>query len=127
VGVQEVRFEFSGTVPAGEYIFFYGKGSANYELGAGFFVHKRIISAIKRVQFVNDRMPYIILRGRWFHISVLKVYAPREDKIDDVKESFYMELERMFDKFHKYDMKILLGDFNAEVGREDIFKSDNWE
>ena len=28
----------------------------------------------------------------------------------------------MFDHFPKYQMKILLGDFNAEVGRENIFK-----
>jgi hypothetical protein len=28
----------------------------------------------------------------------------------------------VFDKFPKYHMKILLGDFNAKVGREDIFK-----
>jgi hypothetical protein len=28
----------------------------------------------------------------------------------------------VFDKFFKYHMKILLGDFNAKVGREDIFK-----
>jgi hypothetical protein len=28
----------------------------------------------------------------------------------------------VFDKFQKYHMKILLGDFNAKVGREDIFK-----
>jgi hypothetical protein len=27
-----------------------------------------------------------------------------------------------FDKFHKYYMKILLRDFKAKVGREDIFK-----
>jgi hypothetical protein len=27
VGVQEVRWEGSGTAPAGEYIFFYGKGN----------------------------------------------------------------------------------------------------
>jgi hypothetical protein len=39
-----------------------------------------------------------------------------------VKGSFYDELERVFDKFPKYHMKILLGDFDAEVGREDIFK-----
>jgi hypothetical protein len=32
------------------------------------------------------------------------------------------ELEQVFDKFPKYYMKILLGDFNAKVGREDIFK-----
>jgi hypothetical protein len=29
---------------------------------------------------------------------------------------------RMFDKFPKYHMEMLLGDFNAKVGREDIFK-----
>jgi hypothetical protein len=28
----------------------------------------------------------------------------------------------VFDKFPKYHMKILLGDFNAKVGREEIFK-----
>jgi hypothetical protein len=28
----------------------------------------------------------------------------------------------MFGKFPKYHMKILLGDFSAKVGREDIFK-----
>jgi hypothetical protein len=37
-----------------------------------------------------------------------------------VKDSFYKELEHVFDKFPKYHVKILLGDFNAEVGREDI-------
>jgi hypothetical protein len=39
-----------------------------------------------------------------------------------VKDSFCKELERVFDKFPKYRMKILLGDFNAKIGRKDIFK-----
>jgi hypothetical protein len=50
-------------------------------------VHKRIISAVKRVEFVSDRMSYIILRFRWCHIIVLNVHAPTEDKTDDVKDS----------------------------------------
>jgi exonuclease III len=65
VGVQEVRWEGGGTEPAGEYTFSYGKGNENRELGTGFSVHKRIISSVKRVEFVSDRMSYIILRGRW--------------------------------------------------------------
>jgi hypothetical protein len=45
-----------------------------------------------------------------------------EDKIDDVKDSFYKELDCVFDKFCKYHMEILLGDFNTKIGRDDIFK-----
>jgi hypothetical protein len=83
-------------------------------------VHKKIISAVKRVEFVSDRMSYIIIRGRWCHIIVLNVHAPTEDKTDDVKDSFYEELESVFDKFPKYHLKILLRHFNAQIGREDL-------
>jgi exonuclease III len=83
----------------------------------------RIISAVKRIKLVSDRRSYIIIRGRWCDIIVLNVYVPSEDKIDDMKDGFYGELERAFDKFPKYHKKILLGDFNAKVGTEDIFKT----
>jgi hypothetical protein len=91
VGVQEVRWDRGRTEPAGEYTFFYGKGNEKHELGTGFFVHGRIVSAVRRVEFISDRMSHIILRGRWCDIIVLNVHAPTEDKIDDVKDSFYDE------------------------------------
>jgi hypothetical protein len=65
----------------------------------------KIISAVKRVEFVSDNMSYIILRGRWCHIIVLNVHAPTEDKTDDVKGSFCEELECVFDELAKYHMK----------------------
>jgi hypothetical protein len=74
------------------------------------------------MEFISDRMSYILLRGRWCNIIVLNVHAPCQDKGDDVKDSFYEELGRVFDQFPRYDMKRLLGDFNAKVGRENIFK-----
>jgi exonuclease III len=80
------------------------------------------MSAVKRVEFVSYRMSYLILRGHWFHVTVLNIHAQSEDKVDDVKDSFNEELEHMFDKFSKYHAIILLGDFNVKVDREDTFK-----
>jgi len=57
-------------------------------LGTGFIVHCRIVSAVKRVEFVSDE-----------------------------------ELEQVLDHFPKYHIKILVGDFNAKVDRQNILKS----
>jgi exonuclease III len=63
-------------------------------------------------------MSYIILRSRC-DIIVPNVHAPTENKTDDIMDRFYEELEHVFDKHH---LKILFGDFNTKVDREDIFK-----
>jgi hypothetical protein len=76
-------------------------GNEDHELGTGFFVHMRIISAVMMVEFVSD-------------------------KIDDVKDSLYEELECIFDNIPKYHKKMLSGDFSAKIGREDIFKPTVW-
>jgi exonuclease III len=67
-------------------------------------------------------MSYLKLRGRWCDIIVLNVHNLTEDKINDMKGSFYEELEHVFDKIPEYHTKILLGDVNTKIVREDIFK-----
>jgi hypothetical protein len=65
VWVQQVKWYKGGTEPVSSYTFFYGNGNEDHELGTGVFVHKRIIPAVKRVEFFSDRMSYVILSGNW--------------------------------------------------------------
>jgi hypothetical protein len=52
-------------------------------------------------------MPHITLIHSRCNIIVLNVHAPTEDKIDNMKDSFYEELECEFNIFPKYHKKIL--------------------
>jgi len=80
-----------------------------------------MVLSVMRVEFVSDRMSYTVLRGHWCNIIVLNVHAPSQEKSDD-SVTDYEELQQVLDHFPKYHMKILLGDFNAKLGSEDIFK-----
>jgi len=71
-----------------------------------FFVHHRIVSAVKRVEYVSDRVSYIVLRGHWCNIIILNANAPSEEKSDDSKDSLYFELEQVFYHFPKYHTKL---------------------
>jgi hypothetical protein len=63
-GVQKVRWENGGTEREEDYTFFYGQGNGDHQFETGFFVHKRIVSAVMRLEFIIDTMSYIILRRR---------------------------------------------------------------
>jgi hypothetical protein len=76
----EVRWFESPSQLADDYMLFNGNGNTNRHLGTSIFVHKGIISAVKRVDFISDRMSFIKLRGHRCDIIVLNMYTSTEDK-----------------------------------------------
>jgi len=51
-------------------------------------VHRRIVSAVKRVEFVSDRVACIVLRGGWCNFIVVNVHGPSEEESDEQKTVF---------------------------------------
>ncbi|PSN55555.1 hypothetical protein C0J52_12130 [Blattella germanica] len=121
VALQEVRWPGEGSQESEKFTLYYG-GATKPEFGTGFLVRRSILSAIRDIKFVSGRISYIILKGKRHDFIIVNVYGPTEASDDTIKDEFYEELECVFDRLSRYHMKIVLGDFNAKVGREDIFR-----
>ena len=69
-------------------------------------------------QPVNER----IIRARFYSgfikTTVIQIYAPTENSSDEEKDTFYDQLQSVYDKTPKHDVKIIMGDFNAKVGMD---------
>lgn len=62
---------------------------------------------------MNERICTIRLKAKFSSISYVSFHAPTEDKDDSIKDSFYEELENVFDLIPSYDVKLFIGDANA--------------
>jgi hypothetical protein len=81
---------------------------------------------VQRVEYVRGRIVYIVLEGGWCGIIIWNLQAPSEDKSDNSKDSFYDELEQVFDYIPKYCMQICY-EILVKLWREKMFQTDNWE
>jgi len=108
--VQGVRWDTRGTVRDWITVFYMEKETKiiNWEQD---FLHHRMASAVKRVEFVSDRVLYIVLRGLRCYIIVLNEHVPSEKKSDDSKDSFYDELEQVFYQ----SLKILIQNWGDRI------------
>lgn len=64
----------------------------------------------------------LLVKNRFFNLSI-NAHAPIEDKDEGIKDYFYETIERVYDRGPKNDVRILIGNFNAQIGREQIY----WE
>lgn len=96
---------------------FNGKSEKGHKLGTGFAVHESIIHTVKNFKDINPRISTITLTTNDLDVVIINVHAPTEKKGDDEKEEFYATMEDVHDS-SAGSIKIIVGDFNAKVGRE---------
>ena len=93
-------------------------GSMKSTLGTGFVVSKEYKGSIMESKPINERICTLRIRARLFNVTLICVHAPKEETGEEVKDRFYEELENVCDGAAGHDVKIILGDMNAKIGRE---------
>jgi len=56
------------------------------------------------------------------NLILISGYAPTDDKKQDEKETFYEDLNTIFQSTPKSQLKIIRGNFNAKIGKEEIYR-----
>jgi len=66
------------------------------------------------------------LEAKWFSCPLINIHAQTNEKMKEIKEKFYTLLEQNINQMANSDIKIILGDFDAKVGKEDI-QTHHWQ
>jgi len=53
---------------------------------------------------------------------MINVHAPHNESSETDEDDYYELLAKTYDELPAYDIKVVLGDFNAKVGKEEMFK-----
>lgn len=121
IALQEVRWPTSGFIEQRSHSLFHTEAKGGV-FGNGFLISKKLRNQIIDFKPVSETICKLRLRAKFYNISIVNVHAPTEGKDESIKAAFYNKLEKIIDELPKYDMKIILGDFNAKIGKEKIYQ-----
>ena len=120
--LQEIRWPGKGETRIAGFTYFYSGHDTARELGTGFAVRDELLPSVLDFQPVNHRLCTLRTKGRWFNYSWVCVHAPTEESAEAEKDDFYDTLDMVCSRLPKHDVKVLLGDWNAKLGKEDLFR-----
>jgi exonuclease III len=103
-------------------IFYNGRKDERHENGVRFIVNDDTLPQVKGFTAVNDRLCYIRIAGPIFDVIIINAYVPTEEKEEYLKNEFYDDLEKIIDTTTNSCIKILIGDFNAKIWKEDMYR-----
>lgn len=84
----------------------------------GIFDKKKLEESTCGFEFKSNRLAIIRCKLGKGEIAIINVHAPTEGSPAIVKDNFYEEVELAIQSVKNCICKIIIGDFNAKVGRE---------
>ena len=123
LGISELKWTGIGEFNSDDhYVYYVGQESLRRN-GVAHIVNKRVQSAILECNLKNDRMISVCFQGIPFNIKVIQVYVPTANAEEAEVKRFCEDVQVLLELTHthtKKDVLFIIGDWNAEVGRQEI-------
>lgn len=118
LGLSETRWLDKGSkqLQSG-HTFIYSGHTSNKINGVGLLLSANAKKALIEYVPFSDRIVKARLNSKYRKITILQCYAPTEPDDEESKDNFYNQLEAALNTIPTGDIKIVLGDFNAKVGK----------
>jgi len=83
------------------------------------FTHRKIAETLVGYEPISDRVFVVRLKAKPRNITLIQVYGRTTAATDEEMERFYQGLPQSVKQVPKGDMLLVMGDFNAKVGRRE--------
>lgn len=132
VGLQEMRNTIEDPFESQGYRIYNGKPGPRAmkqcpQFGTGFIVNIKIIDSVTDFQAISPRIATLSFKTMNKTYTLINAHAPTNEKnfitktMEEV-DKFWDLLEQTINRINKRNVKILLGDFNAQLGKERKYK-----
>ena len=118
LGISEARWKDSGKIMSEGKTFLFSGHAEHHIHGVGLMLDEEAERAMIGWKPINDRIITVRLQSRHAKTTLIQVYAPTEEATEEAKDTFYEQLQDVFNEIPSYDIKILMGDLNAKISQK---------
>jgi len=117
LGLCEIRWTKAGDfIKDNKRVLF--SGGEQHHRGVALVLDRNFASSVLSFWPYSDRLMLVKLKSSPFNVNVIVAYAPTAAAEDHDISSFYASLQELHSSCKSNEVTIVMGDFNAKVGRE---------
>ena len=118
LGLSEVRWKNAGRCTTDEHVMIYSGHKTEHKHGVGVILSKQVAKSMMGFHGFSHIILIVGIASKQFNLVIVQVYTPTSTSPEDEIEKFYDDLDGAYKLWGSQDMKIVMGDLNAKVGKE---------
>ena len=122
LGIMEARWTGAGKrqLATGDTILWSGREDNQHRQGVALIIQKEKGNTLLEWKSINEQLLYARFNSRLIKLSVVTCCAPTEEAEKEEADNFYDSLQSTLEDIPKHDVLVVLGDFNARIGSDNI-------